>query len=412
MYSQFLDILMEQINNTINPADKAVKNSQRFKYIKLCIFLSGLSVFAQLYLFQPLLPIVADHFHSSVGDSSLLVSSSTIGMAAGLLFFAFNADSYSRKKLMTFSLVSSALLTIISTWIPSLTLLIFIGVLKGFVISGVSAVALAYLTEEVHTSVVALAISMYLSGNTIGGMSGRILATVLAGELGWRTAVLIIGIESLILGIIFWKLFPDSKFFNPQKVDYHLKIKQMQKFLTDPYTLRLYLIAALLMGTFVSVYNYLTFRLEAPPFSLNHFYIAFIFLMYTFGVFGTMLTSRLSKRMEQKSILKGAILFMLGGISLLLSENIYIVIFGLGLFTLSFFAAHTMASQMTTLRAKEGKSSATSIYWLFYYFGSSILGSGTGYLLHGTSWTFFILFLIFSILIAFSLTYHKIHHNS
>ncbi|WP_228464842.1 hypothetical protein [Chryseobacterium antibioticum] len=48
------------------------------------------------------------------------------------------------------------------------------GIFKRFVVSRVSAVALAYLTEEVHISVVALAINMYLSGNTIGGMSGRI----------------------------------------------------------------------------------------------------------------------------------------------------------------------------------------------------------------------------------------------
>lgn len=387
--------------------EKADKKSKRFRYIKLCIFLSGLSVFAQLYLFQPLLPMVAEHFHTTVGDSSLLVSSATIGMALGLFFFAFKADSYSRKKLMIFSLLSSAVLTIISSWIQSLPLLITIGVIKGFVISGVSSVALAYLTEEVELSVVALAISMYLSGNTIGGMSGRILATIIAGELGWRNAVLIIGIESLLLGLLFWNFFPDSKFFNPQKTDYSLKIKQMRRFLTDSYMLRLYFIAALLMGSFVSVYNYLTFRLESAPFSLNHFWIAFIFLMYTFGVFGTMITSRLSKKTDRKNILKGSILFMIAGILLLLSENIYIVIFGLGLFTLSFFAAHTMASQMTALRAKEGKSSATSIYWLFYYFGSSILGSGTGYILHATSWKFFISFLIFSIIIAFSLTIDK-----
>lgn len=387
--------------------EKADKKSKRFQYIKLCIFLSGLSVFAQLYLFQPLLPMVAEHFHTTVGDSSLLVSSATIGMALGLFFFAFKADSYSRKKLMIFSLLSSAVLTIVSSWVQSLPLLITIGVIKGFVISGVSSVALAYLTEEVELSVVALAISMYLSGNTIGGMSGRILATIIAGELGWRNAVLIIGIESLLLGLLFWKFFPDSKFFNPQKTDYSLKIKQMRRFLTDSYMLRLYFIAALLMGSFVSVYNYLTFRLESAPFSLNHFLIAFIFLMYTFGVFGTMITSRLSKKTDRKNILKGSILFMIAGILLLLSENIYIVIFGLGLFTLSFFAAHTMASQMTALRAKEGKSSATSIYWLFYYFGSSILGSGTGYILHATSWKFFISFLIFSIIIAFSLTIDK-----
>ncbi|WP_137903934.1 MFS transporter [Chryseobacterium sp. 2VB] len=388
----------------MNSSEKALQGSLRFRYIKLCIFFSGLSVFAQLYLFQPMLPMAAEQFEVSVGDTSLLVSSSTIGMALGLLFFAFKADSYSRKSLMVFSLISSASLTVISTWIPDLTLLIAVGVLKGFVVSGVSAVALAYLTEEVDALAVPAAISMYLSGNTIGGMSGRIMATLFAGEFGWRNAVLLIGIESLILGAVFWKLFPESKFFNPQKTDYHLKVKQMKFFLTNPYMLRLYCTAALLMGVFVSVYNYLTFRLEAKPFSLSHFIIAFIFLMYIFGVFGTMIVGRLSRRFPMNSILKASILCMLTGAAFLLSENIYILIFGLGLFTLSFFAAHTMASQMTALYARRGKSSATSIYWLFYYFGSSILGSGTGYLLHAFSWNVFIAVLMISVITALLLT--------
>ncbi|MCQ9637639.1 MFS transporter [Chryseobacterium sp. WG23] len=384
----------------MNSPEKANQGSLRLRYIKLCIFFSGLSVFAQLYLFQPLLPMAAEQFNVTVGDTSLLVSSSTIGMALGLLFFAFKADSYSRKRLMVFSLISSALLTIISTWIPSLSLLIGIGVLKGFVVSGVSAVALAYLTEEVYLAAVPAAISMYLSGNTIGGMSGRILATIAAGEFGWRNSVFIIGLESLILGLIFWKLFPESKFFNPQKTDYHQKVKQMKGFLMNPYMLRLYFIAALLMGVFVSVYNYLTFRLEAEPFSLSHFIIAFIFLMYIFGVFGTMITGKLSKSFSKNNILKSFILLMLCGLCLLLSENLYVVIFGLGIFTLSFFAAHTMASQMTALHARKGKSSATSIYWLFYYFGSSILGSGTGYLLHSFSWNVFISVLVIAVILA------------
>ena len=305
---------------------------------------------------------------------------------------------------MVFSLLTSAILTIISVWIPSLPLLIAIGVIKGFVISGVSSVALAYLTEEVSVAIVGMAISMYISGNTIGGMSGRILATIIAGEIGWQKAVLIIGIESLLLGLIFWKFFPESRFFVPQKINFSRKLKQMGKFISDPYMLRLYLIAALLMGVFVSVYNYLTFRLESPPFSLNHLFVAFIFLMYTFGVFGTMATSRLSQRFEQKYILRIFIITMLGGVCLLLSHNVTVLIIGLALLTFSFFAVHTMASRLITLHAKEGKSSATSIYWLFYYFGSSILGSGTGYLLHATSWTGFVTVLLLTVAISFLLT--------
>jgi YNFM family putative membrane transporter len=175
--------------------------------------------------------------------------------------------------------------------------------------------------------------------------------------------------------------------------------------------LRLYGIAALLMGVFVSVYNYLTFRLEAPPFSLHHIFVAFIFLMYTFGVFGTMATSRLVKKYAPGNILKAFIISMFIGALMLLSRQIYILIIGLALLTFSFFAVHTMASRMVAMHAKEGKSSATSIYWLVYYLGSSVLGSGTGYLLHATSWMGFILFLLFVIFITLFFTIKRASVN-
>jgi YNFM family putative membrane transporter len=384
--------------------DKAGKNTRRLWAIQICIFLSGLSVFSQLYLFQPLLPNVASEFKTSVGDSSLLVSSSTIGMAIGLLFFSFKADAFSRKKLMVFSLLSSAFLTLISSYINHLEILVFLGVLKGFVISGVSAVALAYITEEVSSSVLGLTLSMYLSGNIIGGMSGRIFATLLAGELGWRNAVLIIGIESLFLAFVFWRFFPESNFFKPQRQRFALKIRQMKSFFSDAGFLSLYCIAALLMGSFVSVYNYLSFRLEQPPFSLNHIFIAFIFLMYTVGVFGTMLSGRWSLKYSQRTILQTSVFAMIIGVFCLFSTNVWMVVLGLGLFTFTFFAAHTMASRMVAAKAKEAKSAATSIYWLFYYFGSSVLGSGSGYFLHATSWFWFVGLLSLAVTISFFLT--------
>lgn len=379
------------------------KQSARFRMINLCIFLSGLSVFAQLYLFQPLLPTVAGHFKTSVGNSSLLVSSATIGMALGLFFFGLKADGFSRKKQMSFALITSALLTIISFKLDSLPLLICIGLLKGFVLAGVSSVALAYLTEEVEFSVIGIAISMYLNGNTIGGMSGRVVVIIFAGAFGWRNAVLAIGMESLVLGLLFWKFFPESRLFKPRPTFVRQKLRQMKGFISDGIMLRLYLIAALMLGAFVSVYNYLTFRLEAKPFSLSHYWVALIFLMYAFGVVGAIIARKLSERYELRRVLRGFILVLLLGVGLMIFDNLVLTIAGLGLLTLAFFAAHTMASRMVAVRALEGKSSATSLYWLFYYTGSGVIGSLSGYLLHGTSWIVYTISLIVLVTIAFLL---------
>ncbi len=382
---------------------KAKNGTRRYFLIKFCIFLSGLSVFAQLYLFQPLLPQVAHYFHTSIGSSSFLVSASTIGMALGLFYFTFNADHYSRKKVMVFALVASAVLTMSSSYIHQLPLLVGIGILKGFVVSGVSAVALVYIMEEVDSSYTGSAVGLYLSGNIIGGMTGRILATLIADRWAWQAAVMTIGIESFILGIVFWKLFPESHFFRPVKMNYKKKIHQMKNFLKDPYLRCLFFMAALLMGVFVSIYNYISFRLENAPFHLPAYIIAFIFVMYIMGVVGTLITHRLYKRYSAAMVLSMAMLLLFAGVLLLLSVYLSLVILGLGLLTMAFFIVHTMASQLVAKHAKEGKSSATSIYWLFYYLGSSILGSATGYFLHDLNWIDFIVLLVSIIVIAFVL---------
>ena len=388
---------------------KAEKHSVRFGRIKGCIFLSGLSVFAQLYLFQPMLTLLCKEFKITPAHSSLAVSACTVGMAAGLFLFAFKADNFRRKKLMSLSLLISSILTIISAFARNFELLILLNFLKGVVLSGVSAVALAYLSEEVHASTIGLSISLYLAGNTAGGMLGRVVATLISGWIGWQGAVGVIGVSSLLLGLGFMRYFPDSRHFVPASVNVRKKLQSMGSFLRNPLMLRLYLIAALLMGSFVSIYNYLGFRLEAAPFSLPHYIIAFIFLMYTVGIGGSMVAGKWSDRFPAGKILLRVILLMPVGLLLMVPDNLPVLILGLGLFTFSFFGAHTMASRIVSLSAREGRSTATSMYWLFYYLGSSLIGSSTGITLSHYSWPVFTGCLMVLVLagLVFAVRSHK-----
>lgn len=67
---------------------------------------------------------------------------------------------------MVFSFISFSMLTMVPAWMPDPALLIAIGVLKGFVISGVSAVAIAYFTEEGQLPAVSVAIGTYLNAGS------------------------------------------------------------------------------------------------------------------------------------------------------------------------------------------------------------------------------------------------------
>lgn len=394
-------------SSAIHPSDEVKK----FHRIRNCMFLSGLSVFAQLYLFQPMLSDLCRSFQVDLPTSSLAVSTSTIGMATGLLFFAFKADAFRREKLMGMALLLSSLLTIASSFITGFMWLLVINFLKGFALSGVSAVALAYLTDEVDRSVIGLAISLYLSGNTIGGMSGRVASTLLSGWGGWQYAAALIGLVSLLLGYIFVRKIPASQHNIRRKLSVRQQVNQMKILLGQPVFLRMYGIAALSMGTFVSVYNYLSILLESPSFGLPHQWVAMIFMMYITGVAGSIVTGTLSDRYRPEVLLQASLLLMCIGLSLLWIQQLVAIIVGLGIFTFAFFSAHTMASRIVSIHAGEAKSSATSIYWLFYYAGSSLLGSLTGIILSQYGWNIFVGVLLILLMMALATSFHAVYYR-
>ena len=373
----------------------------RLHRIRLCMLLSGLSVFAQLYLFQPLLSDLCHDYALSPVSGSLSVSASTTGIAVGLFVLAFKADAVSRGRLMGWSLIVSSLLTLLSVFAFNYPLLLLVNFLKGAVLAGVSAVALAYLTEEVDARVIGLAISLYLSGNTLGGMVGRVSGTLLAGWAGWRAAVLVIGVVSLLLGLIFVRLLPVSQNFRPASVPVKVRLGQMARLLGGRSFVGVYFIVALLMGVFVSVYNYLSFLLESPVFGLPHYVVAGVFLMYTAGVAGSVVMGRLSDRYSPYTLLRLSMVLMLVGLSFLLIMRLGYIILGLGILTFAFFSTHTMASRIVSMRANEARSSATSLYWLFYYAGSSLLGSATGVWLSDYGWEGFVAALSVLVGVAF-----------
>ena len=367
---------------------------KRFRIIRNCMLISGLSVFAQLYLFQPMLSELQASFGVSLATGSLAVSASTIGMATGLFLFAFKADTFKRERLMSLSLILSALLTITSAFMSHFVLLFLLNFLKGIALSGVSAVALAYLSDEIEPGKIGLAISLYLSGNTIGGMTGRVAGSLLAGWGGWQQAVWVIGITSLLLGFLFYWKIPTSSQVSQNSISIREKLQQMRDLLSKRLFIGMYLIAALAMGVFVSVYNYISIQLESPRYGLPHQMIAMIFVMYLTGVAGSIIVGKLSDKHRPERLLRYSLILLGAGLSMLLIPRLWALIAGLGILTFAFFSTHTIASRIVSVNASRSKSSATSIYWLSYYAGSSIIGSLTGIILTRFGWDTFVEILL------------------
>jgi YNFM family putative membrane transporter len=133
-----------------------------------------------------------------------------------------------------------------------------------------------------------------------------------------------------------------------------------------------------LMGAFVSVYNYIGFRLVAPPYSLSHAAVGSIFAVYLVGTVSSAWVGNLAGRLGRRNVFWCVVALMLAGLSITLLHPLVLVIIGLAVFTFGFFGGHSVLSSWVGLRARHSKAQATSLYLFFYYVGSSVVGTAGG----------------------------------
>ncbi len=281
---------------------------------------------------------------------------------------------------MTLSLTVSALLTIIVAVLPSWHVLLFVRALEGLALGGVPAVAMAYLAEEVHPDGLGLAMGLYVGGTAIGGMAGRVISGILADFFSWRVAIGGIGVLGLLATLAFRTLLPPSRRFVPRAgmgfrhhrtaLAGHLKNRGLRCVI---------LMGFVLMGTFVTLYNYVGYRLIAAPFNLSQTEIGAIFVVYLTGVVASPWSGKMADVFGRGRVLIAALLLMILGVALTLSSSLPVVIAGIACMTFGFFAGHSVASGWIGLLAKGPKGQAAALYLLAYYIGSSVLGSWGGH---------------------------------
>ncbi|MEO8489148.1 MFS transporter [Pseudomonas sp.] len=383
------------------------KGTPMFMRTVLALFSGGFATFALLYCVQPMMPALSHEFSINAAQSSLILSVSTAMLALGLLVTGPISDRLGRKPVMVCALFCAALATIASGLMPTWEGILFMRALVGLSLSGLAAVAMTYLSEEIHPQHIGLAMGLYIGGNAIGGMSGRLIIGVLIDFVSWHTAMLIIGALALIAATLFWKILPESRNFRASSLKPRNLVDGFVMHFKDAGLPWLFLEAFLLMGAFVTMFNYIGYRLLAAPYDLSQAVVGLLSLVYLSGIYSSAKIGSLADRLGRRRVLWCTIVLMLAGISLTLLTPLWLVVPGMLIFTFGFFGAHSVASSWIGRRAVKAKGQASSLYLFCYYAGSSVAGTAGGFFWHFAGWNgiggFIVALLIGALLVALRL---------
>jgi MFS transporter, YNFM family, putative membrane transport protein len=363
------------------------RGSRAYWHACLALLFAGYATFSLLYCVQPLLPAFSQAFGVSPAQSSLSLSLTTAALAGAIFVAGFISEGWSRRTMMTASLTASSLLTLAAAFVPHWHELLVLRTLEGLALGGVPAVAMAWLAEEMHPDGLGLAMGLYVGGTAIGGMAGRVITGILTDLLGWRVAVGAIGLLGIASMLAFRALLPPSRHFVPKPgLGFAHHRAALLKHFARPGLPVLFSMGFVLMGSFVTLYNYIGYRLIAAPYHMSQAAISAIFVVYLTGVVASPWSGRLADTFGRGRVLIASLAIMLAGVVLTLFTPLGLIASGIACLTIGFFAGHSVASGWVGRLAREAKGQAAALYLLAYYLGSSIMGSVGGHFWAAGGW--------------------------
>lgn len=352
------------------------------------IFLGSMAAFGAEYCVQPIIPVIASSFGLNAVQGSLAVSLGLVGMSAAMLLIVGLAPRFDRKLATAVGLIGAAILTIMIGFSGSFEAILGMRLIQGLLLAAFPSLIIAYINEEFEPFNVGTVIGIYISGTTVGGLFGRLVVSAITDFVSWRMGLIVIGILYLAVGIAFFMLLPKSEISAAAPSPGGLQlIKTFHTALANKKLLWIYLVAFLIMGSFVAVFNFISYVLLAPPYSLSQTVVGLLFVVYLFGTFSSTYMGRLSDQHGNGCVLILGLLIMLTGGLLTLLQPLVFKFIGLAIFTFGMLGSHSVACGWVGKLNQGDKAQSSSMYMFFYYAGASSLGTLGGVFLESYGWS-------------------------
>jgi MFS transporter, YNFM family, putative membrane transport protein len=352
-----------------------------FNFRALAIATAAFTAFVNLYSPQALLPELAGEFHVGPGEISSLMTASTAAIALSAPFTGALADVLGRKRLIVAAMFAITVPTVIMTFAATVPQLVLWRFVQGLLVPPIFTVTVAYVGDEWPPRDVARVAGLYVTGASIGGFSGRFIPGILTDVIGWRSAIQIVALITLVAAVIVTLMLPRERQF-VRSGGLLLSLSQMFRHFRDRRLVATFAIGFGVLFNFIAAFTYVSFHLAGPPYFFSPTLLGALFFTYLVSSPFLPWTGRAIALFGRRRLVLGTIAVWIVGALLLLASPVWIIIAGLTLCAVCGMLCQTISTGYVTLTAKEGRSSAVGLYASTFYIGGS-----AGAFLTGIAWT-------------------------
>ena len=348
----------------------------------MTVFTLVSAAFTNIYLTQPILPVLEDVFDADMVTVSLTVSAVILGMSLSNMVFGVLADRWPVHPIILAGGLMVAAGGLMCAATENLWFLIGGRFLQGLFIPALTTCLAAYLAKTLPTERLNVVMGSYVSATVVGGLASRLLGGWMQSSLDWRLAFIAAAVIILLATAHALHGLPREGAATSMPAE---RIGFAVLLMNRPF-LRIYGCAAASFAVFSSIFNYLPFRLAQTPFNFTTSQTTLLYLAYIIGIFMGPLAGRLSTRHGSGKTLISATGVLAAALMLLMLPSIFAVSAGLMGICAGFFTLHATAVGTLNRKLASGQGRANALYVLFYYLGGWLGITATGWAYQKGGW--------------------------
>lgn len=366
--------------------------------LQFIVFALVSASFTNIYITQPVLPVLQNEFAADMVLVSFSVSAVILGIAISNLPFGFLADRFPVHPIILTGGILVALGGLVCAVTKDLWVLITARFLQGLFIPALTTCLAAYIAKVLPAARLNVVMGSYVSATVLGGLGGRLLGGWIHPPLHWRYAFVSASILILITTFTAFRWLPRTSIENKRQ---HITISYWE-LLKRWELLLIYFCATGSFLIFSSVFNYLPFRMIAPPFSFSTELTTLLYLVYIVGIFMGPIAGRISNRFGSGNTLLGGVAVLGVSLTLILLPSVTVVVLALLGICAGFFTIHAAAVGSLNRKLYSGQGRANALYVLFYYMGGWLGITLSGFAYKQGGWNAVIYICLFFLVIPLS----------